>query len=266
MNASDASAAGVAVLSAEEADAIVRRAIEYPYAAPSHSYLYDARAIGHWRPLPPEPRLLEGRTPVLAAGSNRAPERLAQKFQALFPHARIPVTRAHLTGFDSVYCAHVTSYGSVPATLHPSPGTSVALHITWLTEDELACMHGTEQPGVNYHFVRLKNPDLALADGGVTLDTAYAYLSVHGAMLDNGAPVALAAIEATGRRFAARAQSAMLSALALAAPEVDVRTFIRGIVGVDRERQRLRAAHEALMRRSVERFPFETVEIVPVGA
>jgi hypothetical protein len=266
MKARTASAADAA-LSADEADAIVRRAIEYPYAAPSHSYLYDARANGLWRPLPPEPRLLEGRTPVLAAGSNRAPERLAQKFQALFPQATIPVTRAHLTGFDSVYCAHVTSYGSVPATLHPSPGTTVALYITWLNEDELACMHRTEQPGVNYHFVRLRNPALALADGSVTLETTYAYLSVHGAMLDKGAPVALAAIEATGRRFAARAQSAMLTALAAqVAPDVDLRTFIRGIVGVDRERQRLRAAHEARMRRSVDRFPFETVAIVPVEA
>src|SRR4051794_15233055 len=90
-------------LSAAEADAIVRRAIDYPYAAPSHSYLYDASAAGGWRALPPEPSLLEGRTPVLAAGSNRAPARLAQKFRELFPAARIPVTRAHLGGFDSVY-------------------------------------------------------------------------------------------------------------------------------------------------------------------
>lgn len=256
----------VGVLSADEADAIVRRAITYPYAAPSHSYLYDASAPGLWRPLPANAALLQGRTPVLAAGSNRAPERLAQKFQALFPQARIPVTRAHLTGFDSVYCAHVTSYGSVPATLHPSPGTTVSLHITWLDAEELACMHETEQPGVNYHFVRLKALALALDDGGVPLDTAYAYLSVHGAALIDGGPVALTAVPAENRRFVARAQEAMIAALAAeAVPGVDVRTFIRTIVGLDPERQALRAVHEARMRRAVERFPFETVEIVPVG-
>jgi hypothetical protein len=258
--------AHASVLSAEEADAIVRRAITYPYAAPPHSYLYDASAPGLWRPLPADAAVLEGRTPVLAAGSNRAPERLAQKFQSLFPEARIPVTRAHLTGFDSVYCAHVTSYGSVPATLHPSPGTTVTLHITWLDADELACMHETEQPGVNYHFVRLKGLALTLDDGGAALDTAYAYLSVHGAALVDGAPVALAAVPAVHRRFVARDQEAMIAALAAeVAPEVDVRTFIRTIVGVDPERQALRAVHEARMRRAVERFPFDTVEIVSVG-
>jgi hypothetical protein len=256
----------VGVLSADEADAIVRRAIAYPYAAPSHSYLYDASAPGLWRPLPADAALLKDRTPVLAAGSNRAPERLAQKFQALFPQARIPVTRAHLTGFDSVYCAHVTSYGSVPATLHPSPGTTVTLHITWLKADELACMHETEQPGVNYHFVRFAGLALALDDGDVRLDTAYAYLSVHGAALVDGAPVALAAVPAVRRRFAAREQQAMLAALAAeASPGADVHAFIRAIVGLDPERQALRAAHEARMRRAVERFPFDTVEIVPVG-
>lgn len=266
MKPDNTSASQAARLSAEEADAIVRRAIEYPYAAPSHSYLYDASVPGLWRPLPPDAALLEGRTPVLAAGSNRAPERLAQKFQALFPAARIPVTRAHLTDFDSVYCAHVTSYGSVPATLHPSIGTTVTLHITWLDERELACMHETEQPGVNYHFVRLKDPRLALDDGGIALDTAYAYLSVHGAALIGGAPVALAAVPATDRRFVARDQGAMLAALAAeAAPGVALRTFIRDVVGLDPERQTLRAAYEALMRRAVERFPFESVEIVPVG-
>jgi len=266
MSTGPATAPRVASLSADEADAVVRRAVEYPYAAPAHSYLYDASAPGLWRPLPADPSLLEGRTPVLAAGSNRAPERLAQKFQTLFPGAKIPVTRAHLAGFDSVYCAHVTSYGSVPATLHPSAGTTVTLHLTWLDEDELACMHETEQPGVNYHFVRLRNLDLALDDGGVRLDAAYAYLSVHGAALVDGAPVALAAVPARNRRFAARDQAVMLAALAAeAAPGVDVQTFIRAVVGLAPERQALRAAYETLMRRAVERFPFETVEIVPVG-
>jgi len=250
---------------AESFDAVVRRALDYPYAAPPHSYLYDASAPGHWRSLPPDPKHFERRTPVLAAGSNRAPERLAQKFQGPFPNAMIPVTRAHLADFDSVYCAHVTSYGSVPATLHPSPGTTVMLHITWLTDDELACMHETEQPGINYHFARMKGLDLTV-EGGARLDVAYAYLSAHGALLENAAPVALAAIAATNRRFSARDQSAMLAGLsARVAPGVAVHDFIRGVVGVEEDRRILRASHEALLRRSVERFPFETVKIVPVG-
>ncbi|MGE5539857.1 MAG: hypothetical protein ACM30I_14660 [Gemmatimonas sp.] len=244
----------------------MRRATEYPYAAPSHSYLYDASVPSGWQPLPPDPNLLKGRTPVLAVGSNRAPERLAQKFRALFPEARIPVTRAHLDGFDSVYCAHVTSYGSVPATLHPSPGTRVILHVTWLADDELACMHETEQPGVNYHFARLRGISLELDDSAVPLESAYAYLSVHGAALDEGAPVALAAVDARGRRFKARDQRTMLALLhARVASELHFDDFIRAMVGGDEARIRLRAGYEELLRQSVARFPFDTVDIVPVG-
>ena len=65
---------------AADLDAVIRRALEYPYPAPPHSYLYDAARPGGWAPLPADAGLLEGRTPVLAVGSNRAPERLAQKF------------------------------------------------------------------------------------------------------------------------------------------------------------------------------------------
>jgi hypothetical protein len=249
---------------AESLDAVVRRALDYPYMAPPHSYLYDAGAPGRQRALVLDPKHFEHRTPVLAAGSNRAPERLAQKFQRSFPNARIPVTHAQLTDFDSVYCAHVTSYGSVPATLHPSPGTTVTLHITWLTDEELACMHETEQPGINYHFTRMKGLNL-IVDGGTRLDVAYAYLSVHGALLEGGVPVALAAISATNRRFPVRDQSGMLTGLSTkVAPGVAVHDFIRNVVGIEEDRCALRASHEALLRRSVERFPFETVDIVPL--
>jgi hypothetical protein len=250
---------------ADSLDPVVRRALGYPYAAPPHSYLYDASAPDGWRALSLDPRQLERRTPVLAAGSNRAPERLAQKFRQAFPDALIPVTQARLTDFDSVYCAHVTSYGSVPATLHPSPGTTVTLHITWLSDDELACMHDTEQPGINYHYAHLTDLKLAV-EGGVRLDAAYAYLSAHGALIEDGAPVALAALSATDRRFPVREQSAMLAGVsALVAPGVDLHDFIRGVVGFDADRCALRARHEMLLRRSVEPFPFESVNIVPVG-
>ena len=40
-------------------------------------------------------------------------------------------------------------------------GKFSGLHITWLTGEELACMHETEQPGINYHFARLKGLDRA---------------------------------------------------------------------------------------------------------
>jgi hypothetical protein len=199
---------------------------------------------------------------VLAAGSNRAPERLAQKFAALFPGARIPVTHARLTGFDSVYCAHVTSYGSIPATLHPSPGTTVALHVTWLDDKELLCMHETEQPGVNYRFARLSDLNLVLEDG-TRIETAYAYLSAHGALLDDGKPVALKAIAAQARRFASRDQEAMLAALHKSSRHGGALDhFLLAMIGENDACRRLREERERILRGAVEHFPFETVEIV----
>jgi hypothetical protein len=243
-------------------DALLRRAREYPYATPPHSYLYDATSASRWRPLPPDPALFAARTPVLAAGSNRAPERLAQKFEALLPGARIPVTHAHLTGFDSVYCAHVTSYGSIPATLHPSPGTTVALHVTWLDDEELLCMHETEQPGVNYRFARLTGLDLML-ENGTRIETAYAYLSVHGALLDHGKPVALKAIAAHARRFASRDQEAMLAALhKVSRYDGALDDFLLAMIGGNDACRRLREERERVLRGAVEHFPFETVEVL----
>jgi hypothetical protein len=101
----------------------------------------------------------------------------------------------------------------------------------------------------------------------VGLDRAYAYLSVHGAALFDGAPVALAAIDATARRFPARDQNAMLARLhALTASELQFGDFVRGMVGAEIDRVRLREGYEELLRRSVARFPFETVDIVTVVA
>ena len=53
-------------------------------------------------------------TPVLAIGSNAAPQQLARKFPAeRFPGGvLIPVVRAVLQGFDVVYAPLLASYGS----------------------------------------------------------------------------------------------------------------------------------------------------------
>ena len=62
----------------QQAD-ILHRARNYPYTAPTDSYTWEN---GAERPFKPEDRV--GRVPVLAVGSNRAPERLAQKFGHLW--------------------------------------------------------------------------------------------------------------------------------------------------------------------------------------
>src|SRR3546814_1587568 len=63
----------------ETDDALLRPAKGYPYAAPAGSYLYRDGAS---KPLEGslDPDLMAGRVPVIAHGSNRAPEQLHRKF------------------------------------------------------------------------------------------------------------------------------------------------------------------------------------------
>ncbi len=90
-----------------ETAAILKRALEYPYATPDRSYLYRD---GDAHELPEDGPDLTGRTPLLSYGANAAPEVLARKLA--------PVAVAARAGdFDVVYSAHVSPYGAVPATL-----------------------------------------------------------------------------------------------------------------------------------------------------
>jgi len=111
------------------------RAAAYPYARPDHSYVYDDGATVALDEFPGE--VTAGRTPVLAFGSNAAPEQLRRKFGAT-PDTVIPVIRADLADFDVVYSAHLTAYGAVPATLAPSPGARLQTWVTWLDDAQLA--------------------------------------------------------------------------------------------------------------------------------
>lgn len=163
----------------ESDDALLRLAKGYPYAAPAGSYLYRdgaSRALSGAL----DPDLTAGRVPVIAHGSNRAPEQLHRKFGHLEGAAsEIPVTRAWLADHDVVYSAHMTRYGSISATLHEAPGTRVQVYVTWLTEAQLPRMHETEIGAGNYGYGRMSGLDLAV-EGGPRLTAAFAYLSVHG--------------------------------------------------------------------------------------
>lgn len=184
------------------------RALGYPYPAPDHDFLFDR---GEARPLP-DSYELSGRTPVLGVGSNRSPEQLARKFA---DRATIPVTKARMADADVVYGARMTGYGSIPATLHASPGTTVTLAVTWLTDDQLAVMHETELPDEGYAYgafepgiVDLGRHAAAAGTGEVAM-----YVCRQGAMRLDGAPVALAEISAENRRYAALGQAQKLAAV-----------------------------------------------------
>ena len=208
----------------------------YPFDIPEHSYLY---IDGEVRPLDTAAPGLEGRVPVLAVGSNAAPRHLKGKFGHLDGAQVIPVERARLFDFDSVYSAHVTSYGSIPATLAPSPGTELALGVTWLTADQLARMHETE--GANYRFGQLSGVRVEI-DGGRALDRVSAYVSVHGGLAVAGAPLGVAGIAARNRKFEEMSQLEVLAhARDRFVPGTPLDDFILGAIGDGGYRRRLSA-------------------------
>jgi len=200
---------------------------DYPYPFPRHCYLYlEGVALPILHGGSDGPRVdtpvgqaklddlidpAQKRTPVLAFGSNQAPEQLARKYGHLEgAAAAIPVMRGRLREFDTVYAAHLTSYGAIAATVHRSPGTTVEVAITYLTDPQLELMHRSEARGINYDFVRLPGIRLDL-DGGGRLDTVYGYVCRAGALAEGGEPIGLAAIRAEGRRYATKTMSEVLS-------------------------------------------------------
>ncbi|MCH9019667.1 MAG: hypothetical protein IIA73_04805 [Proteobacteria bacterium] len=205
-------------------DERLERAKRYPYPAPRHSYLFvngvahELAEVGEHpvgdgvvnvadRLAPVAKALrdlgvpgLDERVPVLAYGSNAAPEQLARKYAQLDGDVVIPVLRARLAGYDVVYAPHITGYGAIPATLEVSAATVAGVAVAFLTAPQLALMHDTEIAALNYVYGRLSHLALEF-DGLPALDSVYAYLTLHGSLALDGAPTALAAIDARGRRF-----------------------------------------------------------------
>lgn len=185
----------------EEQSQVVTRALGYPYAIPSDSYaLVDGALVD----IALAEVDLGQRVPLLAYGSNAAPEVLARKLAAA-PDP-VPVLRTDLRDFDVVYSAHVSRYGSVPATLRRSPGTEVRAFIAYLTSEQLRLVSATEP---NYELARLDRPSCTLAKGDAPAELNV-YVSRHGCLATASGAVALAAIEAHGRVFPAMSQKEIL--------------------------------------------------------
>jgi len=190
--------------SGENRDARLARARCYPYCRPGASYIWRGGAeLPQARPL--HPVHTDGRTPVLAVGSNRSPHQLARKYGGNGKHT-IPVQRAILNGFDVVYAAHISAYGAVPAMLQAAPGVAVKLFVTWLDDRQLEIMHATEG---GYHFAAIEDVAVAL-EGGGALDTVYLYVGKMGHLVHGDAPVSLRRVEADGRTNTTRDTDEML--------------------------------------------------------
>lgn len=202
----------------------VVRALTYPYPAPAHDYIFRAGEAQPVTVLTPGDRA--GRVPVLAIGSNRAPEQLRRKY-ADMPSAEIAVERIWLDGFDVVYSAHLSGYGAVAATLLAMPKTRVEISITWIPPHLMGRMHATEGIGTFYDYVELHGLS-ARNVAGDEIRHAFGYVCRLGALNLDGAARAMSAIPATGRTIHAldqrQVQEAVIRKLGLETP---LEAFVR---------------------------------------
>lgn len=223
----------------------------YPYFIPERSYVLTRGEAVNVN-APDDVPDLTHRHPVIACGSNQSPDRLAQKFGE--DSDPIPVIRTRIRDFDSVYSAHFARYGSVPATLQYSPGTTVTLAVTWLTNDQLIAMNESEAE--NYHLYRLHRLTLT-AEAGPSVDSAFAYISRWGCINDDGAPIALAAVPAESRGWPSLSQTDMLErARARTAPGQSLADF----VAKNQEDAQTRQARADLLRRDTHPFAYDCFE------
>ena len=190
------------------------RALGYPYTAPDADCVWsldghvplegtDVNAVAAaLQAAGADPRAK--RTPILAIGSNRAPEQLARKFYDFPKPAAVILARAWLKDFDVVYGASIAGYGSIGgATLTASPGTEIEVWATWLDDAQLARMHETEGLSSGaYGLFELQQINLAFV-AGPEWTSALAYVQRCGALNIGGEPAALKEVPARGRRFQA---------------------------------------------------------------
>lgn len=202
-------------------EAAFARACAYPWERPPGSYLLRdgeatlLAALGRRE----RERLIErhsgaaaGRLPLLAIGSNAAPEPLRRKL-AHFPDAAdrtLLAVTGRLHGFDVGFAAHPALYGALPATIFPSPGTAVATTLLWVTPTQFTQLTWSE---LSYRLGRLQTRFEAEDDGG-RHDEVLVFVSRWGAFCVDGAPAALTAVPAEGRSVAALTQRQALDRVA----------------------------------------------------
>jgi hypothetical protein len=197
-------------------------ACDYPWVRPGGSYLLADGAVELLGRLPEQERerVLErltgpasGRLPLLAIGSNAAPETLQRKF-AHFADAddrRVLAVVGRLHDFDVGVAAHPALYGAMPATVFPSPGTEVEATLLWVTPAQFTQLTWTE---LSYWLGRLRTPFAAVDGVRASFEEVFVFVSRWGAFGVDGAPVALAAVPAERRSALALTQREALDAAA----------------------------------------------------
>ena len=218
--------------------AALTRALGYPWERPSGSYRLSDAGVDLLEEMSPAERdeaIAEHtggageRLPLLAIGSNAAPSVLRAKF-AHFPEERdraVLALSGRLHEFDVGFSAQPALYGSMPATLFPSPGTAVRATVLWVTPAQFTQLAWSE---LSYRLGRLE-ARFEVDEGGAAFEEVLVFVSRFGAFRVGGEPVALAAVPADGRSARALTQEQALDAAAALAigPEATAETLVRAI-------------------------------------
>jgi hypothetical protein len=218
--------------------ALLALALAYPWTRPAGSYLLSGGKVGLLAELDPgdRDRIVAGfssgaggRLPVLAIGSNAAPEVLRRKFAhfAGEEDRAVLALSGHLHDFDVGVAAQPTMYGSLPATLFPSPGTAAAATLLWLTPSQFTQLAWSE---ITYRLGRLRTR-FEVDETVTAFDEVLVFVSRFGAFCPDGDPAALAAIPATRRTAPERSEEQLLDAAAILAlgPKASAETLVRAI-------------------------------------
>jgi hypothetical protein len=249
---------------------VLTQALGYPWARPQGSYLLSgevvelltgstaadrSRAIARFAS--PE----AGRLPVLSIGSNAAPEVLERKFAHFTAEddRTVLALSGRLHDFDVGAAAQPTMYGSMPATLFPSPGTAVATTLLWVTPTQFTQLAWSE---ITYRLGRLRTR-FEVEETATGFGQVLVFVSRFGAFCPDGAPIALAAVPARDRSAPALTQEQLLDAAARLAlgPEANAEALVRAIF---EDTVALTARVAATVHRAA--LPFESERWTPFGA
>ncbi|MET7453048.1 hypothetical protein ABZT03_14340 [Streptomyces sp. NPDC005574] len=155
----------------------------YPGAWPRESGVLHGNRL-----LPLDGPVHEGRSPVLAVGSNANPGQLRDKMAESGITSPIPMVRSRVTGVGVGVSAHVSRLGYVSASPFHAPASVRELFVIWLDDEQLAVVDASEGvplPGGNFGRAWLPASEVRIeAADGVPLPGAYAYVNRRGVLHD----------------------------------------------------------------------------------
>ncbi|NVM53294.1 MAG: gamma-glutamylcyclotransferase [Candidatus Helarchaeota archaeon] len=144
---------------------------------------------------------LFSRVAILSYGSNCNPAQLKHKFKPTdLKNEPIFAIECECSNVDSAYLAELAFYGSLPAGIIQSPGTTLKAFVLFLTADQLKLVDKTESRGTYYDLVEIKE-SCKLANGEY-LYPIYTYIPKKPFLVtEDKKPIRLEALKASDEKF-----------------------------------------------------------------